>query len=143
MKTFFVAIIAAVLIISACKSKKKTTTSATTSTSTTTSANTSTVSMGPMMPPKSTDGLYEPGEGELSAVQTQFKEVTMGQLKEGFVIYNYGACIGCHNAKNIYTRRVADWKGIIDDMAQRAAISEAQKDAVYKYVMAMKATQPK
>jgi mono/diheme cytochrome c family protein len=61
------------------------------------------------------------------------------KLKEGHAIYTAGACINCHGAKNIYEFPEAQWKDILDDMAQRANISVDQKDAVYKYVLAIKA----
>jgi hypothetical protein len=44
---------------------------------------------------------------------------------------------------NIYIHNETDWKTIIEDMAQKANISESQKDAVYKYVLSIKSTQSK
>ncbi len=96
----------------------------------------------PVASAKSDNGIYEPGQEELTAIQGQFKDATLAQLKEGYAIYAQGACINCHGAKNIYKRSTNSWKEIIDDMAQRAKITAAQKDAVYKYVIAIKASQP-
>ncbi|MFA6152081.1 MAG: cytochrome c [Chitinophagaceae bacterium] len=118
-------------LIYSCSSSKKT-------------AKTSDSSVAPAAPvvsEKPDNGIYEPGQEELTAIQVQFKDATLAQLKEGHVIYAQGACINCHGAKNIYKRSTASWKEIIDDMAQRAKISASQKDAVYKYVMAIKAKQ--
>ena len=67
----------------------------------------------------------------------------MDKLKEGHTLYTAGACINCHNAKNIYRYNEEQWKGIIDNMAIKAHINDTQKDAVYKYVLAIKATQNK
>ncbi len=97
----------------------------------------------PVVSAKPDNGIYEPGQEELTAIQGQFNDATLAQLKEGHVIYAQGACVNCHGAKNIYKRSTASWKEIIDDMAQRAKISASQKDAVYKYVLAIKATQAK
>jgi mono/diheme cytochrome c family protein len=122
------------IIIAACSTSKKSTTS--------------TASSSPAQAPaaasaKPLNGVFEPGNEELTAIQRQYKEVTLARLKEGHNLYTEGACIGCHGAKNIYKRGEAQWKDIIDDMAQKAQITDAQKDAVYKYVLAIKATQPK
>lgn len=131
------------LIIVACSSRKKTSTTTASTPTTTTTAPTSTVSAGPIMVPRSNEGVNIPGNEELLAIQAQHKDVTMEQLNEGYVLYAVTSCVGCHNAKNIYKRPIEQWKGIVDDMAIKAQITEAQKDAVYKYVLAIKATQPK
>lgn len=133
------------LIIFACSSRKKTSTTTATSTPTTTAktAPTSTVSSGPIMIFKANDGIYDPGEQELAAIQIQHKDASLAQLKEGYQLYSKTACVGCHEAKNIYKRPLERWKDIVDDMAMKAQITETQKDAVYKYVLAIKATQPK
>ncbi|MFY9308595.1 MAG: hypothetical protein WAQ28_06020 [Bacteroidia bacterium] len=83
-----------------------------------------------------------PAEAELVAVKGKFQDVTLQKLKEGYFVYNEGACTGCHGVYNIYMYNEAAWKTIIDDMAYRAGISDVQKDAVYKYVLSIKATQP-
>ncbi len=88
-------------------------------------------------------GVNAPEEKELAAIQQQFKDVTMEQLTEGYTLYTQGACINCHQAKNIYSRPQELWKDIIDNMASMAKITDTQRDAVYKYVLAIKATQPK
>lgn len=133
---------ASALIIVACSSRKKTSTT-TTSTPTSTTTPTSTVSSGPVMVLKPNDGINVPGDQELAAIQIQHKDATLAQLKEGYELYSKTACVGCHEAKNIYKRPLEQWKDIVDDMAMKAQITESQKDAVYKYVLAIKATQPK
>jgi mono/diheme cytochrome c family protein len=91
----------------------------------------------------STVGKQEPGNNELLAIQSQYKDATLAQLQEGHTLYTAGACIKCHGAGNIYKHETAQWKGIIDEMANKAHLTAEQKDAVYKYVLAIKATQPK
>lgn len=128
------------LLIVACNTSKK---SATTVPSPPpVSGNTNTLSAPPTRVGRSADGIYPPGNAELAAIQVNYKDVTMEKLKEGHELYTNGACIGCHNAKNIYRYPVGQWIGIIDDMAQKARITDAQKDAVTKYVLAIKSTQP-
>ena len=92
---------------------------------------------------KPDDGIYPPAEEELEALKVRFQELTLATLKEGYLIYATGACIGCHNAKNIYRYDETQWQHIIDDMALAAKINDTQKDAVHKYVLSIKATQTK
>lgn len=135
----------AAILIAACSSSKKSTTSvaASNNTTTTTTTNTTTTSNTPIMLTKPANGIYAPGNEELVAIQSKFQDVTLEKLNEGHTIYTQGACINCHGAKNIYKRGEAQWKDIIEDMAHKAKISDEQKDAVYKYVLAIKAVQPK
>lgn len=97
----------------------------------------------PLVLAKPANGVYAPGNEELTAIQTQYKETTLEQLQEGHQLYTNGACVNCHGAKGIYQYDELAWKGIINDMAKKARITLEQKDAVYKYVLAIKATQPK
>jgi hypothetical protein len=86
------------------------------------------------------NGVYSPGNDEVAAIQKQFPDASMGKLQEGYSIYK-GACTGCHGTKNIYRFSVAEWKKIMDKMAPKAKLNGLQKDAVYQYVLAIKATQ--
>ncbi|MES2133326.1 MAG: cytochrome c [Bacteroidota bacterium] len=145
-KTTFTLLAITTLIIAACHSSKKSTTSTTAATTATVPATatapTNTITAGPALPPKSKNGIFAPGNEELIAIQAKYKEVTMQTLTDGHAIYT-GVCTNCHGAKSIYNRAEDRWKGIIDDMALEAKLTEVQKDAVYKYVLAIKATQPK
>ncbi|MBA3664080.1 MAG: hypothetical protein H0W61_07735 [Bacteroidetes bacterium] len=142
-------IVASLIIITACNSSKKSSTSATkpavipvaAGTSTTASIPTSTVSSVNIV--KSTNGIYAPGNEELIAIQKQYKDVTLNQLNQGYEIYTKGACIKCHGAIEIYPREEVQWGSVINDMAYRAGISASEKDAVLKYVLSIKATQPR
>jgi hypothetical protein len=134
------------LIIAACKSKKKTTdsgTSTTTNNSTPTATKTETAVAGPLLPARSSGGVNAPGNEELAAIQKNHAAVTMETLNQGYAVYTGAQCTGCHGAKNIYNRAEENWPGIIDRMAKKAEINDVQKDAVLKYVLAVKATQPK
>ncbi len=97
----------------------------------------------PTAPPvKPADGIYEPGSEELAAIQVKYKEVTRKMLDEGYKVYT-GACTNCHRPKSIYSFSEQSWPHIIDEMSPGAKITPAQQDAVLKYVLAIKATQPK
>jgi hypothetical protein len=128
-----------VLFIEACSSSKKSTTSVSTvSTTTTTNTKEDLFSFT-----KLSNATIPPRNEELIAIQARHKDVTMDKLKEGHSLYTGSACRGCHGIVNIYKHDESTWRNIIDDMAKRAQLSDSQKDAVYKYVLAIKATQPK
>jgi hypothetical protein len=129
------------IMIAACHSSKKSL--APTASSVPASTTTATTSTNSFLLKKPADGIYAPANEELTAIQAQYKDVTLDKLMEGHAIYTQGACIGCHSAQNIYRYGEAQWKDIMDDMAQKARITDPQKDAVYKYVLAIKAVQPK
>lgn len=97
----------------------------------------------PLIMVKPANGIYTPGEEELSAMHMKDSTVTLEQLKEGYIIYAQGACIKCHEAQNIYRYNEIQWKNIVDDMALKAMMPTSQKDLVYKYVLSIKATQLK
>lgn len=89
---------------------------------------------------KPRNGVYPPGNEELAAIQKQYPDASMGKLQEGYSIYT-GACTGCHGTKNIYRYSAVKWKEILDEMAPKAKLYGLQKDAVYQYVLAIKAAQ--
>ncbi|MEP7196417.1 MAG: hypothetical protein ABI851_07830 [Saprospiraceae bacterium] len=91
----------------------------------------------------STTGIYAPGIKELAAIQTENKSIRMETLNKGYEIYSVGACINCHKTKSIYPYSEQTWKGIINDMAPRAALSSTDHDAVLNYVLAIKRVQKK
>ena len=81
-----------------------------------------------------------PGEAQLAAIKVKFPDATTAQLTEGHSIY-VGACTNCHGQKNIFKRSEASWLHEIDDMSPKANLTPAQKDALTKYILSMKATQ--
>jgi hypothetical protein len=134
----------AVAVIEGCKSKKNTTATATTASIAKTDTVKSKQSFSTFSTVESSsDGIYEPGEKELTAIQTQYSDVTLDKLKTGHMLYTVGPCVNCHGAKNIYKRETSRWKNIITEMAEMAKLNEEQTDAVYKYVLSIKATQTK
>jgi nitrate/TMAO reductase-like tetraheme cytochrome c subunit len=121
-------IIGFVAMVAACKSTK--TAAVTTPTPTT-----------PVATAKASNNMV-PGDEQLKAIQARYPDVTMKTLTDGHDLYTQGACINCHGAKNIYSRSEEKWPAIIENMAHKAKITDEQKDAVLKYVLAMKAVQP-
>jgi hypothetical protein len=88
------------------------------------------------------NGKHAPGAEEVNAIQAKFPGVTIEKLTAGYKIYTEGACTKCHNSNNIYKYSESAWTNILEDMSQKAKLNDSEKDAVSKYVMSIKATQP-
>lgn len=137
------------LALLACHTSKKTTTSTAEATKTTATTTTvvTTTTVETTAPPimkarKAFDGIYEPGEEELVAIQSQYKDATLAQLNEGYSLYAKSACISCHTAQNIYVYKEDRWSFILQDMCYKAQLNTSQKEAVTRYVFAIKAADP-
>jgi mono/diheme cytochrome c family protein len=131
------------LIIVACHTTKKSTTPTPSPAPPPTAVATPSVASAPVVLAKPANGIYEPGAEELKAIQARHSDVTLDKLKQGYVLYAQSACISCHPAQNIYNYDEFKWNMIINDMGYRAKLTTEQKDAVLKYVLAIKSTQPK
>lgn len=146
MKTIAITLLACSVIVAAgCSSAKKVTVAAPPAKDSSIATTPAPAPMkGPyvFLPPAPT-GIRMPGSADLAAIQTAHPDATLSKLREGYMIYTEGACVKCHDAISIYKFEETQWKPIMDDMAKRAMLSAAEKDAVYKYVLAIKATQPK
>ncbi|MBI2722406.1 MAG: cytochrome c [Bacteroidetes bacterium] len=79
-----------------------------------------------------------PGETELKAIQVRYPATTSETLKEGYAVY-IGPCTTCHGKKDIFSRSEKEWQEDIDRMAPKAEITDKEKDALRKYILAMKA----
>jgi len=147
MKTRLALFALTVIVVAACHTTKKTTSSkAETTAATTTVSPTPTVASTPtttvVKSVKTADGVYEPGEEELAAIQPQYKDATLAQLKEGYTLYAKSACISCHGTVNIYSYPKEKWFFIIPDMAYRAKLTPEQKESVFRYVSSIVAANP-
>lgn len=121
---------AAVLIIAACHSTKKTETTA------------ATTPAAPVSEAvKSKNGVFAPGEEQVTAVQMKHPGATLASLTEGYTLYT-GTCTKCHGTKSIYRISEANWPTIINNMSLEAKLTASEKDALTKYIFAIKATQP-
>ena len=78
-----------------------------------------------------------PGDAQLKAIQVKFADATAATLKEGYDLYT-GACTNCHGKKNMHKQTEAEWQEDINRMAPKAKITDAQKDALWKYVLSMR-----
>ncbi|MBK7668097.1 MAG: hypothetical protein IPJ32_12635 [Sphingobacteriaceae bacterium] len=143
MKTKITILALTTIIVAACHTSKKTTTSTNVATTSTEAVPAATVATAPAVVAKPANGIYEPGAEELKAIQARHSDVTLDKLKQGYILYAYSACISCHPAQNIYNYDEMKWQFIMSDMAYRAKLTPDQKDAVLKYVLAIKASKPK
>lgn len=125
----------AVLIVAACHTTKKTETTASTPAAKETPAAPVSEAV------KSKNGVFVPGEEQLTAVQMKHPGATLANLTDGYKLYT-GTCTNCHGTKSIYRIAEAKWPNIIDDMGEKAKLSATQKEALTKYIFAIKATQP-
>jgi hypothetical protein len=57
-------------------------------------------------------------------------------------LYTEGACISCHKSFKINDFSVSEWKEILEDMSERAKLTETDKGNIKMYVLAIKAVQP-
>jgi hypothetical protein len=136
MKIFKISsLAAAVLIVAACHSTKKTETTASTPVAPATPAAPVSEAV------KSKNGVFAPGEEQVTAIQSKYPGATLAVLTAGHSIYT-GTCTKCHGTKSIYRISEANWQPVIDDMSEKAKLTATEKEALTKYIFAIKATQP-
>ncbi|MEI6020987.1 MAG: hypothetical protein WCR21_07645 [Bacteroidota bacterium] len=85
---------------------------------------------------------YEPTEAHVVAMQSKYPQldsISLTKLESGHRIYNSGACIKCHAAKDVLAFDELKWAIIIGDMSMRAHLADIEKDALVKYILAIKA----
>ena len=99
-----------------------------------------TVAAGPATAPVLLRNGIVPTDLELQAIKQTYPETTAQNLSNGHELY-IGTCTDCHRKKNIFAYSESRWKEIIADMAPRSKLDPRQTDDLYKYVLAMKATQ--
>ena len=88
--------------------------------------------------PKPSVKLYPPNEAALTIIQKNNSNASMELLNHGYKLYTAGACIHCHEARDINDFNNLQWGKIIDDMAIKANISIEEKNAVLNYVVSVK-----
>ena len=140
-----------VLVLVACHTSKKTvvtttTVNSTTTTNTVAATSTNTAAGNTTLAafvPADPNAEFAAGDKELKAIQIKFPEVTSATLSEGQRIYT-GPCTKCHGTAKmkIYKRSEESWQHEINAMAPKARITDTEKDALWKYILAMRATHP-
>ncbi|MBS1646165.1 MAG: hypothetical protein JST67_02365 [Bacteroidetes bacterium] len=77
-------------------------------------------------------------EQMVTAAKTKYPNATLASFKQGHDVYYGAACTKCHNPKKISHLSEGEIPGVIADMAQKAKISDAERDAVLSYVTGVK-----
>ena len=90
----------------------------------------------------SKNGIMIPTNEQILAVRSKYPNIQLEELSEGYKIYT-GVCTNCHGTKSIYSREEMHWVNIIEDMAPKSHLTEVQTDQLTKYIMSIKASQPK
>lgn len=90
----------------------------------------------------SKNGIMIPTNEQVLAVQSKYPNIKLEELNEGYKIFT-GVCTNCHGTKNIYSRDEMHWVNIIEDMAPKSHLTQFQTDQLTKYIMSIKASQPK
>ena len=88
--------------------------------------------------PKPAVKLYPPNEAALTIIQKSNSNASMELLNQGYKLYTAGACIHCHEARDINDFNNLQWGHIIDDMAIKANITTEEKNAVLNYIVSVK-----
>jgi cytochrome c2 len=78
----------------------------------------------------------EPTDAQLTALKTKMPAATMDDLKKGRSVF-YGACTNCHGVKDVTGYTEGDLQKVIAGMSEKASLSDADKDAVWKYALAL------
>lgn len=86
--------------------------------------------------------VYEPTEAQLTAGKSKFNDLTKDNLIKGHSIY-YGACVRCHEPKDINEFSLDELLGILNHMARKARLSPEEKNDVLCYAVAIKLTESK
>jgi len=89
-------------------------------------------------PSSTTKAVVDPNESLIRASKDRFPDITADKLNQGRSIYYGGACVNCHAAKNISNWDEEQWSKILDNMAKQANLTQPEKDAVWKFIIAVK-----
>jgi mono/diheme cytochrome c family protein len=77
-----------------------------------------------------------PTATQLQAVQERIPATTMADLDRGHAIF-YGQCTNCHGAKNVSGYPEDALRSIMSDMSKKAKLADTEKEAVWKYALAV------
>ena len=80
-------------------------------------------------PPVTSQMLAAPGRTESHA--------TIAKLREGRTLFAH-RCIECHTLPPLWHYSSENWPGIVTRMSHRASLTDAQRDAVVAYILAVR-----
>ena len=65
---------------------------------------------------------------------------SLAKLERGRTLFVH-RCIECHTLPALWHYTPKDWEQIVNDMAHRASLKPAERDAVIAYILAVRATE--
>jgi mono/diheme cytochrome c family protein len=65
---------------------------------------------------------------------------SLARLRQGRTLF-VSRCIECHTLPAVTHHRAAEWPAIVDEMAGRASLKRAERDAIVAYILAARAHQ--
>lgn len=133
MKYLFIFGMAALAAIVSCKPKK--TVSSSSSTTVSTTPTTTTVTKTETKTTETPGGAAE--NKDLAYAQNRWPGTTADMLKNGESLY-YTKCNRCHGLNEPTDFSEQRWNHVMDEMAPKANLTDAQRDEVFKYLIARK-----
>ena len=81
-----------------------------------------------------------PVTAKMTSANWQRQDVDLTKLREGRTLFVH-RCIECHTLPALWHYTPKDWEQIVNDMARRASLKPAERDAVIAYILAVRATE--
>lgn len=78
-------------------------------------------------------------DAQLAAVKKRFPDVTKEELQKGNAVY-IGACTKCHTPKDVTVYTEPRLLEIVDVMAPKANLTAAEKKALIRFAVGVRAT---
>ena len=68
------------------------------------------------------------------------KHVDVAKLNQGRTLFVH-RCIECHTLPALWHYTTNDWAQIVNDMSHRASLKPAERDAIFAYILAVRANE--
>jgi len=79
-------------------------------------------------------------QGRPSLPPRRASTTSLAKLRQGRTLFVH-RCIECHTLPALWHYTPKDWIEIVNDMAHRASLKPAERDAVIAYILAVRATE--
>jgi len=79
-------------------------------------------------------------QGRPSLPPRRASTTSLAKLRQGRTLFVH-RCIECHTLPALWHYTPKDWEQIVNDMAHRASLKPAERDAVIAYILAVRATE--
>ena len=79
-------------------------------------------------------------QGRPSLPPRRASTTSLAKLRQGRTLF-VDRCIECHTLPALWHYTPKDWEQIVNDMAHRASLKPAERDAVIAYILAVRATE--